>query len=637
VKPLAAYTVLTIVLTWPLALGLTRDLPGDLVDPVLNAWIIASDAEHLQRAAAGDAAALREYWHPGIFAPHPLALAYSEHLTPQAIQVFPVYVLTNNPILCYNLLFLSTFILSAFGMFLFVRELTGNRVAAFLAGLAFGFAPYRVPSIAHLQVLSSAWMPFALFFFRRFFVTRRTRALAGGAGAWVAQNLSCGYYLLFFSPIVALYLAWELSVRRLWRDARTLARLGGAVLGVFAATMPFLWPYVELRRLGFSPRSVRELSTLSADVYGFFTASPSMNVWGSIARAWPAPEGELFPGLTLTVLAAIAVAGAARRSRDGAGTPGRAARLLGWLLVIAIALVIALLLGWSLRTAGLRVTSLSRAVTMASSIGGLLLVLSADARRTVTRMAASPAGFFAAVTVIAAVMALGPDIHVRGRVIESGAPYAAFYQFVPGVDGLRVPARFAMIVALGLAVLGGLGAATLIASRPAGLRLAAAACLLIVLESAALPLPINHNDTNYKQRELLPLPGTVAPVEQPVYAFVATLPATSVLLELPAGEPAFDVRYMLLSLKHRRALVNGYSGGAPNDYLLLVDTLRDALIGPAHAWNTLTRSAATHVIVHEASYEPGRGARLSAWLTGSGARQIAAFGDDRVFDIRHPF
>ena len=53
------------------------------------------------------------------------------------------------------------FVLSAFGMFLFVRELTGSRSAAFLAGVAYGFAPYRFGTLSHLQVLSSMWMPFA--------------------------------------------------------------------------------------------------------------------------------------------------------------------------------------------------------------------------------------------------------------------------------------------------------------------------------------------------------------------------------------------------------------------------------------------------------------------------------------------
>ena len=101
------YLALTIALTWPVATGLTHLVPGDFGDPLFSSWALAWDVTHLGRG----------WWHANIFAPHPLALAYSEHFLPQALQALPVYLLTGNPILCYNLLFLSTFVLSGFGMF----------------------------------------------------------------------------------------------------------------------------------------------------------------------------------------------------------------------------------------------------------------------------------------------------------------------------------------------------------------------------------------------------------------------------------------------------------------------------------------------------------------------------------------
>ena len=39
-----------------------------------------------------------------------------QHLVAQAVQVTPIYALSGNILLCYNLLFLSTFVLSALGM-----------------------------------------------------------------------------------------------------------------------------------------------------------------------------------------------------------------------------------------------------------------------------------------------------------------------------------------------------------------------------------------------------------------------------------------------------------------------------------------------------------------------------------------
>src|SRR5262249_22322337 len=202
----AFYVATTVALTWPLASGLTRHIAGDFGDPLFTSWVIAWDATHLGRG----------WWNANIFAPRPLALAYSEHFLPQALQALPIYAATGNPILCYNLLFLSTFVLCALGMFLFARELTGNHQAALIAGLAFAFTPYRTASISILQVLRAAWMPFVLYGVRRYVGTRRLPPLAGAAAAWIVQSLSCGYYLFFFSPVVVVYTAWELWRTGMW-------------------------------------------------------------------------------------------------------------------------------------------------------------------------------------------------------------------------------------------------------------------------------------------------------------------------------------------------------------------------------------------------------------------------------------
>ena len=230
-------------------------------------------------------------------------------------MILPVYAITRNPILVYNVAFLATFVLSALGMFLFVRELTGSRSAAFLAGVAYGFAPYRFGTLSHLQVLSSMWMPFAWLGFHRYFETRRLAPLAGGTLAWIAQNLSCGYYLLFFTPAMGIFLAWELTRRRLWADRQVWRHLLFAAAAVAIATVPFLVPYLELRRLGFSPRSLAETGRFSSDVYGYLTTDVRMALWGRLVRAWPKPEGSLFPGFTIVLLAALAVGERWRQAR----------------------------------------------------------------------------------------------------------------------------------------------------------------------------------------------------------------------------------------------------------------------------------------------------------------------------------
>jgi len=619
------YAALTFALTWPLAVGLTRDVPGDFGDPLFTSWVIAWDATHLGRG----------WWNANIFAPHPLALAYSEHFLPQALQVLPIYLATNNPILCYNLLFLSTFVLSGLGMFLFGRELTGSREAGIVAGLAYAFAPYRIASIPHLQVLSSAWMPFVLFGLRRYFATGRTRPLAGAAAAWIAQNLSCGYYLLFFSPIVLFYIVWEMTTRRLWTDARTLLRVGIAAAVVLGVAGLFLLPYMELRQLGFRPRSLTEARRFSADVYAYFTADPNLRFWGPIAQAWPKAEGLLFPGLTIVALASIAVA---RSFATGDGDPARVAlhgvarvalHLIGAVFAI---LIVALLLGWSIRLPGLKVTSLSRALFAGAVTSLTLLIASGRTRVAVADWGRSPAAAFSLIVLFAIAMSFGPDVHAKGRTVAGSNIYAWFYNGVPGFDGVRVPARFAMIVTLSLAALASIGIAAL--DRRRRTRASVIAGALIVLEAVAVPIPINQNSVEYKHAGLAPLPASVSVSAAPaVYRFVAQLPSSAIVLELPLGEPAFDVRYMFYSTTHWRRLVNGYSGGEPPSYEFLNESLKDAAIRPDRAWQAIADSTATHVIVHEGFYTTDAGRRLSDLLRAHSAREIAIFRGDRVFEL----
>ena len=262
----------TVVMTWPLAAGLTHDVPGDFGDPLFTSWVLSWDFTHLGRG----------WWNANIFAPHPLALAYSEHLLPQALQA--------------------------------LADLRGHaqsdpllQPAVPLDVRALGVRDVPARTRAHRQ--------------RRRRLRRRARVcvravshrrtsricrccrrrgcrsccsvctgtsrpdvcapLVGAAAAWLVQNLSCGYYLLFFSPIVGLYIAWELTRRELWRDsACARARGRGDRRSCSPPPHRFCCRMWSCGDLGFSPRSLTETRRFSADVYGYFTADPNLRLWG---------------------------------------------------------------------------------------------------------------------------------------------------------------------------------------------------------------------------------------------------------------------------------------------------------------------------------------------------------------------
>ena len=627
-----AYLLLTIVATWPLTRGLSHDVPWDLGDPLLVMWILAWDCEQILRILGGDASRITGFFDANIFHPVPLALAYSEHLIAQALQILPVYVVTGNPILSYNILFLSTWVLSGFGMYLFVRELTGSAIGAFVAGLMFAFAPYRVPQSGHLHVLSSQWMPFVLFGLRRYFDSRRRVPLVGAALALVLQGLSSGYYLLFFSPVATAFALWEIGRRRLWRDIRMWRDLSLAAVCVTVLIVPFLLPYAALKEELEASRTIDEVVTYSADVYSYATAFNGQRIWGGVLRMFPKPEGDLFPGLVPTLLALIGLAGA--RSTGRTSFPqGVGRRLLTWLLAVvtvshAVGAALAIALrritfdaGWFV----LRITNVNQMLLRSGVAFGLLLAVSPGLRLRVHEFMRDR-GFFLLGAVAAFWLSLGPSPQALGRPVEIVSPYLLLYQYVPAFDGLRVPARIAMLVALMLAVLAGYGAQS-VARYRGGVAVLAVLCGLFLLEATSVPFTLNGMAP---VRDLVTPEARVYPPQQApaVYREMARQPENSILVVLPLGQADYDLRAVYYSTIHWRPIVNGYSGFFPPDYGLLMTALSEIPRHPEVSLEALRASGATHAIVHESAYQDAEGEATTAVIRSGGAVEIFRQGSD---------
>jgi hypothetical protein len=107
----------------------------------------------------------------------------------------------------------------------------------------------------------------------------------------------------------------------------------------------------------------------------------------------------------------------------------------------------------------------------------------------------------------------------------------------------------------------------------------------------------------------------------------------SVLLELPLGQPDYDLRAMYYSTIHWRPIVNGYSGFFPARYASLTKTLSEI---PRHAEESLEAiraSGATHAIVHEGAYFDGEGQTTTALLRRAGAVELFREGSDVLLDL----
>lgn len=594
----------------------------------------------------GDLSRLGAFFDANIFHPAPLALGYSEHFIAQAIQVLPVYAATGNPILCYNLLFLSTFVVSGLGTYLLARELTGSGAAGLTAGLLFALAPYRLAHGAELEVLSAQWMPLALYGLRRYFASaerpRRARltALVVASGSLVALSLSSVYYLAYFAPVAVAYVIWETAARKAWRAWRVWAPAAAACGLAVALSLPAAVPYAAVRHAQPPAVARGEVLRHSADVYSYATAAPTQPVWGGVMRAFPKAGVELFPGTVPLLLAAIALAGTAARAwrdaprggerRHRAVIAGVAAALAGIHLAAIVAALLYRQVLFEIAFFDVSISDVDRLLLQAAALVGVALALSPRARHAAAALARGP-GVFAAGGLAAAWLSLGPVPQALGRPVELVAPYELLAGTIPGVSLLRAPSRFAMIAALMLAVLGGYGAAALGRSR-AGRLAAIAIALAFLVETVSPPFPMNGAGRTSEYN--LPEGRVYRPGRAPaVYRAVAGLPPDAVIAELPIGDRALDLRAMFYSTAHWRPLVNGAGHAEPAHYDYVVVALSDVPRHPNAALEALRVTGATHVIVHEAAYPGAAGAATAAALSSEGAFEVFRDGQDVLLEL----
>ncbi len=534
--PAVIYGAITGALLMPLATRFGSAFPHDAGDPVLNTWILWWSTRAWPLTSA--------WWNAPMFHPMASALALSELL----IGLLPisgvVQALTGNPVAAYNAAFALSFPLCGLAAFALARELTGRQDAAVAAGLVFMLAPYRMQQLSHIQVLSDHWAPLVLFALHRYARDRRTRWLALFGAAWLAQSVTNGYALFHVSVLVALWMLW--FMRPLRRAVPILVAWACAAVPL----VPVLWRYRRVHESLHLVRDITEVRRFGADLADFFAAAPDLQLWGGrlgLAR----PETALFPGLTLLVIAAVAVARTLTRDRAaeaGDIVPARWNRLL--ILVSAGAALVAfstVVVGpWAIGPLTVGNFHKPFSIAVGARIGAFLggpWVRRHWRERSV-------AGFYLLATAAMYLLALGPEPRLLGRPLLYEPPYAWLMR-LPGFDVLRVPARFAMLAVLCEAVL----VAIALATWTRGRRRTA----LIALVAGGLVLD-----------GWVRLPTAAAPAPA-----IAAWRDVDAIVELPIGAPDVDFGAIYRSMQHERPIVNGYSGYAPPHYLPLAHAIRD--------------------------------------------------------------
>ena len=213
---------------------------------------------------------------------------------------------------------------------------------------------------------------------------------------------------------------------------------------------------------------------------------------------------------------------------------------------------------------------------------------------------------YGVLTALAAWASLGPQAGL----------YAVLYRTVPVFSWLRAPARFGVLVALGLSVLTGLALSHML---PRTRRSLLAASLVGFVAAAELITPLRF-------REVQPFASA--------YEVLATLPPGPVI-ELPFlakdSELHGHARYMLGSTTHWMPLINGYSDYIPPEFQARAQALRG--FPSRDAFRALSGSLPRYAVFHPGWYRDPAGLQRQLQEFAHCLRPIHTTGAAQLYEV----
>lgn len=476
---------------------------------------------------------------PFVYYPYGYPLAYSEVTPDNTIFGLP-FTLVLGEFSAHNLLLMLNICLSAFSTFLLARELTGSWWAGLLAGVLFGFSAHRRGQYFHLNHLTVQWFPLIFLFLERFLRTgQRKYAFAGGV-AFGLNALASWYFALAGS---ILSLAWIAGRARPWTTYFRQRPLWTGLV-IFSVTaviliMPFLPPFLAVSRDPATRPPLDNVNFWSASPTDYFIPNPFHPIWGSFIEEKIMPvatlvdkespsqadfeAGYFFPNSNLNISAEFLI------------SPG--------LIAILFAM-------YGLRWTPVKLTRPWLYVVITAAVLSLGPTLHLAGRQVVIPTSpAVAAGYNQTMNYISTQLALQPEPFILGQAegILIPLPALLLRWFAPGIGSARTWTRIGQFTIFGTAILAAYGAAAWHrreVARPKSKRPAYWAWLILIglalFELWWKPMPTHPPST-----------------ERPVDVWLRQQPDQAALIQYPL-ESSFNGVQFVYTRAHGKPIVHAY-------------------------------------------------------------------------------
>ena len=276
--PLLVYTLLALIVTWPLALNITTAVPGNGYDSWQNLWNMWWLKQALLHGH-------NPYFTPMLYYPTGASLLLHTLNPINFLLTLPIQALFGL-VVAYNAVVLISLISSGYTAYLLAVDVVGDRRAALVAGAIYAFSGYLLAQVfgGHTHMMAAEWLPLAVLALRWVRADPRLGTI-GLAGLLVAINQLCDWqyflFILIWGGWYALVVGWQ------QRSIRAMLPIGMALALAVALVSPLA--VATARQSEVTPRiDPVELHAFrvehSIDVADLLIPSQLHSLWGAFAE-----------------------------------------------------------------------------------------------------------------------------------------------------------------------------------------------------------------------------------------------------------------------------------------------------------------------------------------------------------------
>ena len=297
----AFFVLVTLVVTYPLPLHLSSRIAT-----CCDAWLYYWHTWWTGQALLG--LRLDQFFTDHIYYPTGTSLSF-ESLSNSVISTALSPVLGG--VVAFNFLYLSSYVLGAFGTYLLVTRLTGDRKAGVVAGVVYAFSAVRTQNLQFTNMSAIQWMPFVALWSLKTIDSASVKSALAMAAFFVLAALSSGYYAVSASLMVLLILAW--NARRVFSKPLLkplLVFAGASLTAIGVLTYPVL---VEALSSDSTLTNSQHARHFSADLVSFVLPSRFNPIYDSLVLGTydrlltHFTEWESYLGAVAIALAAVGV------------------------------------------------------------------------------------------------------------------------------------------------------------------------------------------------------------------------------------------------------------------------------------------------------------------------------------------